>query len=209
MSDRVVLFLDYQNVYRGAREIFHPRASDHTCGQIDPLKLGQSIVDSSPFDRVLKEVRVYRGKPDSSRDSKGFAACTRQVDIWEQDPRVVVTTRMLRYPYGWPNRSQLGEKPQEKGIDVALAIDFVAQAVAQEYDVGILMSTDTDLKPALEFVADRTRSWGKPRAEVAAWSGEEMHSRRLSIAGSKLWCHWLDADTYGKVKDDADYSRPL
>lgn len=168
MSDRVVLFLDYQNVYRGARETFHEPSDNHRCGQIDPLKLGQAIVEASPYDRVLKEVRVYRGKPDSSRDPKGFAACTRQVDVWDQSERVQVTTRVLRYPYGWPDRSQVGEKPQEKGIDVALAIDFVALAVTKEYEVGILMSTDTDLKPALEFVAERGRAWGKPRAEVAA-----------------------------------------
>lgn len=35
-----------------------------------------------------------------------------------------------------------------------------------EYDVGILMSTDTDLKPALEGVTQLTNR----RAEVAAWS---------------------------------------
>ena len=58
-----------------------------------------------------------------------------------------VIQRTLRYPSDWPSR-----KAQEKGIDVALAVDFVMMAVAEEYDVGVLMSTDTDLKPALEAV---------------------------------------------------------
>jgi uncharacterized LabA/DUF88 family protein len=65
-----------------------------------------------------------------------------------------LVTRPLRYP------GQAGEKPQEKGIDVALALDFVAMAMRGEYEVGILMSTDTDLKPALELVAQMTTGPG-------------------------------------------------
>lgn len=86
MADRVVVFLDYQNVYRGARETFHHYGADHTRGQIDPLELGRWLADAS--NRELKEVRVYRGKPDATRDPKGFGACSRQVDIWEQVARV-------------------------------------------------------------------------------------------------------------------------
>jgi hypothetical protein len=54
-------------------------------------------------------------------------------------------------------------REEEKGIDVALAIDFVTMAVRGEYDVGVIMSTDTDLKPALEAVAQMR---GSPYPEV-------------------------------------------
>lgn len=200
MADRVIVFLDYQNVYRGARECFHLRAADHTCGQIWPIRLAEHLANDSPYDRALTQVRVYRGRPDADRDPKGYGACTRQTDIWQQDSRVRCFLRTLRYPSDWP-----ASKPEEKGIDVALAIDFVALAVQGEYDVGILMSTDTDLKPALEFVPRFARGRPYPRAEVAAWSGTGMHNRRLSITGHKLWCHWLDETTYTKAKDTTSY----
>ena len=64
-----------------------------------------------------------------------------------------VTTRTLRYPPGWPDPYKPGERRQEQGIDVALAIDVVVTAVRGEYGVGILMSTGTGLKPAPEAVA--------------------------------------------------------
>ncbi|GIH50783.1 hypothetical protein Mro03_59620 [Microbispora rosea subsp. rosea] len=67
------------------------------------------------------------------------------------------------------------------------------------------MSTDTDLKPALEVVAS-LRSSGGPRVEVAAWSGDNMHNRRLSISGMNLWCHWLNAESYDQVKDPTNYT---
>ena len=56
---------------------------------------------------------------------------------------------------------------QEKGIDVALAIDFVRLAITGAYDVGVMMSTDTDLVPALRFVYDYNP--GVIYANVAAW----------------------------------------
>jgi uncharacterized LabA/DUF88 family protein len=208
VPDRVVVFLDWQNVYRGAREAFCSLQAPHWEGQVDPLRLAQHLAADSPFDRELKQVRIYRGQPDASRDPKGYAACSRQVGVWRQSALVSVTTRTLRYPPGWPSPYQPGERPQEKGIDVALAIDFVAMAVRGEYEVGILMSTDTDLKPALEAVAALTSTHGK-RADVAAWSVPGRHDRRLAITGRNLYCHWMDKYVYDRITDGTDYSRPL
>jgi uncharacterized LabA/DUF88 family protein len=205
MTDRVVVILDWQNIYNGAREAFCAYRAPHWEGQVDPLALGQRIAADSPFDRQLHQVRVYRGQPDATRDPKGYAANSRQVASWRRSPLVDVTMRTLRYPHGWPTSHQPGERPQEKGIDVALAIDFVSMAVAGEFEVGVLMSTDTDLKPALEAVARLTLTQGT-RAEVAAWSSPNGHSRRLSIASRRLYCHWLGKDAYDQLADGTSYS---
>ncbi len=42
-----------------------------------------------------------------------------------------------------------------------MSMDFAIMALRGQYDVGIMFSGDTDLKPSLEFVADLTRSRGK------------------------------------------------
>jgi uncharacterized LabA/DUF88 family protein len=203
MSVRVVVFLDYQNVYMGAREAFHAFGSRPQDGQVDPYKLGDLIVSrGQQFDRELAEVRVYRGQPDSQRDPHGYAANDRQCRHWQSLPKTAVITRTLRYPRNWPQ-----EREHEKGIDVQLAIDLVAAAVRVEYDVGILMSTDTDLKPALEFVRDMQGN-PYPRCEVAAWSSPHGYSRRLSIAGRQIWCHWLDASDYEAVADRTNFAVP-
>ena len=115
---------------------------------------------------------------------------------WSRPVEVQVVARPLRYPYGWPRK-----QPEEKGIDVS-TVDFVLTAVRGDYDVGILMSADTDLKPALEAVV----SLGAARVEVAAWSSQFGHSRRLAITGRSLWCHWLDDSDYRSVKDRRDYT---
>lgn len=163
MPDRVVVFLDWQNVYKGAREAFCAFSSLHWHGQVGPTALAQHLADDSPFDRQLEQVRIYRGLPDATRDPRGNGACLRQVAAWQRSPLAHVTLRALQYPRRWPDTHQPGERPREKGIDIALAIDFVTMAVRREYDVGILMSTDTDMKPALEAVAELTGPQGPPR----------------------------------------------
>lgn len=89
-----------------------------------------------------------------------------------------------------------------------MRIHLVAGAVRGEYEVGILMSTDTDLKPALEFVRDLEGD-PYPRCVVAAWSSPDAHSRRLSIPGRQIWCHWLDESDYQAVSDPMNYAAPL
>ena len=205
MSARVVVFLDWQNVYKGAREAFCAYGSPHWEGQVNPVALAKQLAADSPFDRQLQQVRIYRGLPDATRDPRGNAACLRQAANWQRDPLAFINMRPLLYPRGWPATHQPGERPREKGIDIALAIDFAMMAIRGEYDVGILMSTDTDMKPALEVVAELTDTRGT-RAEVAAWSAPTQHSRRLAIQSRRLYCHWIGKDVYDRICDQTDYS---
>jgi NYN domain len=176
MADRVVVFVDHQNVYRGARRTFHQVGDSFWYGQIDPVLLGTHLAADSPCDRLLGQVRIYRGAPTGARDVRGFAASERQHERWRRSPLVDLTIRSVRYPPGWPDLRRPGDTPQEKGIDVALAIDFAVMAVRREFDVGILTSTDTDLLPALEFVA------GPPPARTKS-ALETRHAAELTVAG--------------------------
>jgi hypothetical protein len=71
MTARVVAFLDYQDVHRGACDAFHPPS---THGQINRVDLGELITHRSPSDRSLAEVRLCRSQPDAAKDPKGHAA---------------------------------------------------------------------------------------------------------------------------------------
>ena len=199
---RAVVFVDYQNTYSGARSAFHAWDAPYTDGQIDPLKLGELITAKDVHHHDLTQVRIYRGRPDSLKEPTAYAANLRQCTRWERSSeRVRVIARALRYPTAWPE-----ERAEEKGIDVALAVDFVMMAIRGEYDVGVVVSTDTDLKPALEAVMSLGGN-PYPRAAVAAWSSPVGHSRRLSISSHRLWCHWLSHDDYLQVRDETDYAR--
>ena len=76
-------------------------------------------------------------------------------------------------------------------------------AIDGAYDAGVILSTDTDLLPALEFV--RNRYAGDCHVAVAAWRSAERRSR-LSIVGSNVWCHWLTQEDYDAVADLTNYN---
>ena len=193
MPERLVLFIDYQNAYRRARNVFFPNPQSGRDGHLKPMDLGQLIANrggpgGTPY--TLSEVRVYSGRPIPQMGMRTFSAHQKQSQSWRLAGAIVIE-RELRYLQG---------QPQEKGIDVALAVDFVRLAIQGDYDVGVVMSTDNDLLPALETVRDH----GPPgcRVEVAAWDAKRQ-DQRLYLP--RLWCHWLDQTDYTAVEDRTRY----
>jgi len=202
VAQRVVVFLDYQNIYHRARDAFCARDAAAREGQVDALALGQLLASRVPGGR-LAGVRVYRGRPSKRRDSRSYAAYRRQTAM--QASRggglVTVISRNLRYPPDWPRRSA-----QEKGIDVALAVDFVMMIARRECDMGILFSSDTDLVPALEAVLE-LRPKDPPACEVAAWAAPGARPRSLSVRAASIRRHLLSAADFRAVADPTDYTR--
>lgn len=152
-----VVFVDYQNFYKGAREAFGWENDAGQFGNFRPLALGRLVCGD---ERTLKEVRVYTGLAAPERNRPLHAMMNRRIEAWRAaDPdRVKVFPRTLRYP---------PPQGREKGVDVHLAVDFVRLAIEERYDVAILCSADTDLLPALEFVA---RRFPEKMIETIAWA---------------------------------------
>lgn len=206
MTDRVIVFIDWQNLLMAARRTFHPARAEQRSfdGQIHPVALGELICGKSPQSgaRRLSEVRVYRGEPDPRQSPRMHAAHTAQREAWERAGARVITRPMqyIRSPGG------RGFIAREKGIDVQLAVDLITGASDNLYDVGIVFSGDTDLRPALEYVAHRFAP--TPRVEVAAWD-HSLRRRRTGLTFSapyRRWCHYLNEADYQSVRDLTSYA---
>ena len=118
----------------------------------------------------------------------------RQCHAWERAGATVITRPLQYLP---------GRKPQEKGIDVQIATDFLAGAYEDQFDIGIIFSADTDLLAPLQQVAGSAHI--KAQAEVAAWRSDSYRQRLYPKPPLHLWCHFLDADDYDSVRDLTDY----
>jgi uncharacterized LabA/DUF88 family protein len=145
---RTVVFIDYQNMYRSARDAFGWSSEAGHFGNFRPYGLGRQMVREP--DRMLTEVRVYTGIHTPVGNAVQNAMMQRRMSAWvaEQPDKIQVFPRPLRYSPKRPN----GE---EKGVDVELAIDIVSLALDDVFDVCVLASADTDLVPSLQLVADR------------------------------------------------------
>jgi uncharacterized LabA/DUF88 family protein len=206
MPRKVVVFIDSQNLVRDARQAFHdPETDPPHIGHINPGALGRMLLSVGGKGRELTQVRVYTGRPSNEKQRRAYQAFQARKAAWEQsDVDVQVFPRTLRYPENWPT-----EPAREKGVDVALAVDLVRMILIEEAtDVGIVTSTDSDLIPALQAVAEspKARAWGWPRVEAMTW--KPLWHKRLNLPGRPLWCHGLTRDQYEQVMDATDYLAP-
>ena len=197
---RVAVFLDYQNVYRSARRAFFGDSGPASHGNVFPDLLADLFVSRGFPGGELVAVHVYRGLADATKQPKTNAAALRQQAAHEARAPGIVRYhhRPLRYPYDWPNT-----KPEEKGVDVELAMDFVTMA-GRDYDVGVLFSADTDLLPALEAVTAMTKPY--PRCTVATWVGGQQIAPRLRLPQVNLYCYYLDRADFDSVADTTRYA---
>lgn len=105
-----------------------------------------------------------RSKKAMSRQTKFFSILKsgkwqiKTSKLRERKEEVIVDSRMENF-----NRiKKLGidkiefVRDREKGIDVKIAVDLIAGALDGKYDIAILVSSDTDLVPAIDWVRNRT-----------------------------------------------------
>lgn len=202
MVERVIVYLDWQNVYRRARESFHSQHDPFTKGQVHPLDLAMLLASrGKDTERELVQVRIYRGLPDQRYDAKGYAAARRQMSAWSRNRKIEVTTTVLRYPDDWPNSK---ENPREKGIDVSLAVDVVVMGISGDYDTAIVMSSDQDIAPAVEYIAASTSV--PARVEVAAWRGGNGRRPNRINTRARVYGHWIEDQEYWGLMDETDYT---
>lgn len=201
---RVVVFIDAQNVHNDFRRAFVGEKASGGAGWFHPMALGQLLASRSPdFEEwSLAAVRMYAGSPVATRDAYAAAAHDRQVEAWRA-AGIVPRTRPLLYPSGYPT-----ERPRQKGIDVELAVDVVRLAIAHEYEIGIVASTDNDLLPAIEAVAVVRGQEATPRICVVRYGDMPKRLNYTDPLGRTLHGFHLSAADFASVRDDTDYTRP-
>jgi len=118
--------------------------------------------------------RFYIGTvPEKEGDLKSKAAVSRQTSLltrfrdggWKIGTSIhkkKIETILVDYRVeDWKNLLEKGvssftfEKYREKGIDVKLATDLIVGAVDNQYDTALIVSSDTDLIPAIDWVRSR------------------------------------------------------
>ncbi len=81
-----------------------------------------------------------------------------------------------------------------------LALDLAIGARDGLFDVAVLLSTDTDLLPALEIAIS-----AGVRVETATWDGPNGGNRPLRLPNRQIWNHNLGPTEFEAVRDDTNY----
>lgn len=82
------------------------------------------------------------------------------------------------------------ERTREKGIDVKIAIDLMAGAVDDKYDTAIIVSSDSDLAPAMDWVQKR--------------KGKKVEYVGFSVGGMKPVVSMINYSSSQRVFSESD-----
>lgn len=199
----VIVFIDAQNVHRDLRRAFVP---DHESAALDvgnfhPMLFAERLVAMGPeFEHwQLKEVRAYMGQPLHDRQPTAAAAMDRQLAAWKTWG-VTSRPRPLYYPPDWPTQSV-----RQKGVDVELAVDVVRMAMQIEFQIGIIASTDKDLRPAIEAIHRLRGQEATPRICTIRYGALQKRLSYTDKSGRSVHSFHFTEEDYLAVRDPTEY----
>ncbi|OGY46236.1 MAG: hypothetical protein A3A24_01895 [Candidatus Buchananbacteria bacterium RIFCSPLOWO2_01_FULL_46_12] len=134
------IFIDGNNFYKGAKKLIN----DNTISLLhfDYTKFCHFLCRSNNYVRA----RYYIGALSRGGDVKSeemYANQQRLIGLLQTHNIPTVLGTIIKHPDG---------SFHEKGVDVRIGIEMIKFARLDEYDQAILISSDTDLVPAVEEV---------------------------------------------------------
>ena len=196
---RAVAFFDVQNLYRHAKDAF-----GHTHPNFDPLKLHTAICHENKWN--VDQIRYYTGIPSRERDPIWHGYWTRRLLALSRQ-NIITIQRPLRYrdqsilmPDG---STHIKTTPQEKGIDVRLAVDLVSMAYKNLYDFAVIYSQDQDLAEVVEEVRHVSALQERDILIASAFPKSGSATAKRGIAGTR-WIT-MNQDFYNLCLDPKDY----
>jgi len=167
-KERVAIYIDGSNFYHYLKdkEISFPKGSKFDF---------KAFADFLVGDRECKSKRYYTGifrNTDGTEKSKVLVKGQQKfLSKLEGDGFDIKRGRIL---YD-------GGKPREKGTDVKISIDLIIGAIDDYYDTAILISSDTDLIPALRYVR-----YKKKKLEYVGFSHAPSFGIQKNVDFSRL-----------------------
>lgn len=167
--ERVAIYIDGSNTYNKLKKIGLPEEGK----RFDFSAFVSHIVS----DRELISKRYYVGIV------RNYDGSQKSEDLVRKQQQFLETLRLSGFEIkkGKIMYDGIGDI-REKGVDVKLAVDLVIGAVDNLYDAAIIISSDTDLIPAIKYV----RNGKKKKIEYIGFAGspsfgmiKECSSQRL------------------------------
>ncbi|MCG2622572.1 NYN domain-containing protein [Arthrobacter sp. I2-34] len=187
MNSGIAVFMDFENIRRTGHQMF-ARDFDESEVTVSPVLLAELIASRRHQAAPISRISIVRGQPNRFRDPVAASRFERDAAAWSQDPRVKGDYLPLHYG---PQRT----RPKESGVDLRLGLNFVEAAKAHRYEAIVLLTGDTDLKPAIDDAAA-----AGTRVEVAFWSsrshGFDSPVAEYAVRQKHLWHHRLSEEDF-------------
>lgn len=139
---KILVQFDGSNFYNKVKKL----SSDIHLTHYDYAGLGASLVGKKPNQIIyyVGEIRKYPGNKKSQQLYSNQQSLF--LNLRKQDIEIKLGYLLLS-----------DGKYHEKGVDVQIAVDIVRGAIKDEYDTCYLISSDTDLLPAIQTAKDEKK----------------------------------------------------
>ena len=168
-KNRVIVFIDGNNFYYKLRDIISGKSEIFKLIDFNYQEFSENLTK----DNVLVEVRYYIGavkRQDGQNKEKSEK-------LYANQQKLLAKLQQQNIPAILGNLIQHPDKSfHEKGVDVRIAVEMIRLAHKNKYDIAYLLSSDTDLVPAVEEV----RSLNKQVYYVGTSKGQSFGLTKAS-----------------------------
>lgn len=166
---RAVVFIDGNNFYYKLKEMIVDKTETLKLLEFNYRSFAENLVR----EHALVEARYYigavkkQGGPIKEKSEKLYANQQRLIAKLQQHNIPVILGNLIQHP---------DKSFHEKGVDVRMAVEMIRLARENKYDTAYLLSSDTDLVPAVEEV----RSFKKRVVYVGISKGQSFGLTKTS-----------------------------
>jgi uncharacterized LabA/DUF88 family protein len=198
---RGTVFIDGQNLFHSVKALFGYRHPN-----FDTRKLASAICEAHQLQ--LAHVYFYTGMPTIEESPDWHAFWSRKLAVMGRQENTTIFNPPLRYrdrrEIDSHGRMHTVRLPQEKGIDVRIALDMVRAVTERRCESIILLSQDSDLRIAMEEAKRIARDQSRHLDLICAFP-ERDHGYARGIENT----HWFAFDRafYDRCLDTRDYWR--
>lgn len=143
----IIIFIDGSSFYKNARQHTNGAFRDSA---FDYYDLSQRLAGSRDLRRTYYYTAKLKDHYKTETSRTLVESQRRFLAVLDKTPYLETRLGRMMYP---PD----GKPPHQKGVDTRIAIDMVKMAVDDRYDVGILISADSDLCEAVQAAKDLGR----------------------------------------------------
>ena len=161
MRKRAFVFIDGSNFYFKLKELSSRLDGKFSLLDFQFRKFAEWLVVPNELVEIHYYVGAIRRELDNEKSEKMYADQQKLIGKLQQQNIFITLGQLIRHP---------DKTYHEKGVDVRLAVEMIRFAREDKYDQAYLVSSDTDLVPAIEEV----HSFGKTIQYVGIPKGQSF-----------------------------------
>ncbi|MFA6459538.1 MAG: NYN domain-containing protein [Candidatus Paceibacterota bacterium] len=146
ISNKAVIFIDGNNFYYKLKDITSKKDEIFSLLEFDYRGFAKALIK----ENTLVEIRYYVGAVKRLANGKNKG---KSEQLYAGQQKLLAKLQLQEIPVILGNLIQHPDKSfHEKGVDVRIAVEMIRLAREDKYDTAYLLSSDTDLVPAVEEV---------------------------------------------------------